>query len=89
MRFDSKYKVRAIAGEYIVVDQGRNKVDMTQIISLNSSAHLLWEQLSDKDFTTEQAIQVLTGHYHIPREQAAADVEKFLASMRECHILHD
>ncbi|MGM9674276.1 MAG: PqqD family protein [Bacteroidaceae bacterium] len=89
MHFDSKYKVRAIAGEYIVVDQGRSKVDMTQIISLNSSANLLWEQLSGKEFTAEQAIQVLTDHYDITREQAAADVEKFLTSMRNCHILHD
>lgn len=89
MRLNSKYKVRSIAGEYIVVDQGKNKVDMTQIISLNKSAYLLWEQLSGKDFTAEDAVHILTGHYQIGQEQATADVEKFLTAMRDCNLLHD
>lgn len=89
MQLNSKYKVRSIAGEYIVVDQGKNKVDMTQIISLNKSAYLLWEQLAGKDFTAADAVQILTGHYQISQEQAAADVEKFLTAMRDCNLLHD
>ena len=36
MRVNSNYKLREIAGETIIVNQGKEGVDMTRIISLNS-----------------------------------------------------
>lgn len=50
MRINTKFKLRDIAGETIIVNQGTPEADLTRIISLNTSARLLWNELSDKDF---------------------------------------
>lgn len=89
MRIDEKFKVRSVAGEYVVVDQGKDLVDMTRIISLNHTANALWQALAGKDFTTQDAVDFLTATYGITPEQAQADAGKFFDSMRRCNILHD
>ena len=43
MKINSNYKLREVAGETIVVNQGTTGMDMTRIISLNASAKLLYE----------------------------------------------
>ena len=43
MKINPNYKLRSIAGETIVVNQGTTGMDMTRIISLNVSARLLYE----------------------------------------------
>ena len=47
MRINTKFKLRDIAGETIIVNQGTPEADLTRIISLNTSARLLWNELSD------------------------------------------
>ena len=44
MKIKSMYKVRQVAGENLVVGQGRLNADMTKVISLNDSAVLLWKE---------------------------------------------
>ena len=44
MRINPNYKLREIAGETIIVNQGKTGIDMTRIISLNSSAKVLYQQ---------------------------------------------
>ena len=53
MKIKPMYKVRQIAGENLIVGQGRLNADMTKVISLNDTAVLLWKELVDKDFTNE------------------------------------
>ena len=47
MKINSHYKLREVAGETIVVNQGTAGMDMTRIISLNASAKLLYESLAE------------------------------------------
>lgn len=46
MKIREEYKVREMAGEHVVIMQGRLGVDMTKIISLNESALYLWNACS-------------------------------------------
>ena len=87
MRIKSNYKLREIAGETIVVKQGKSSLDMTNIISLNNSAKVLYQQLLDKDFTLADVAQVLTDTYQISEERAANDAAIWVESLRKCDIL--
>lgn len=89
MRLDSKYRLREVAGEAVVVRQGRNGADLTRIISLNTSARLLYERLADKDFTEEEAANVLVDAYGIDRDIARTDALKWMEDMRSCGLLWD
>ena len=65
MKINSNYKIREVAGETIVVNQGTTGMDMTRSISLNASAKLLYESLSENVFTLEDAAAVLVSTYGI------------------------
>ena len=87
MKINPNYKLREIAGETIVVNQGTAEVNMTRIISLNSSARLLYESLVNKDFTLEDAASVLTETYDIPAEVALKDAQVWVEALQKCGII--
>lgn len=59
MKINSKFTIREIAGDTIIVNQGKANVNMTCVISLNDSARLLFEKLSNIDFELEDAANIL------------------------------
>lgn len=87
MRIKSEYKLREVAGETIIVNQGKVGVDMTRIISLNSSAKLLFQELAGKDFELADAVQVLMEHYGIAHELAETDAAKWVDGLKSCGIV--
>lgn len=87
MKINSNYKLREIAGETIIVNQGTEGVDMTRIISLNSSAKCLYEQLADKEFTLEDAAKVLVDTYGIDSKKAEEDAAKWVDALKNCKVI--
>lgn len=83
MKIKSNYKLREIAGETIVVNQGTANVNMTRILSLNASAKLLYEQLSGREFTAEDAARVLSDTYGIGEEEALLDARNWMDALIE------
>ena len=65
MKINTNYKLREVAGETIVVNQGKGGADMTRIISLNASAKLLYERLQGCEFSLEAAAKLLVETYGI------------------------
>ena len=83
------YKVRQVAGENLIVGQGRLNADMTKVISLNDTAVLLWKELAGKDFTCEDAADILVATYGIEKERAMTDAGKWIEKLQSCDILED
>ncbi len=87
MKIKSEYKVREMAGEHVVIMQGRYGADMTRVISLNNTSLLLWNSLCDKDFTLEDVVELLTSNYEVEAEVAERDGAAWLERMRECGLI--
>ena len=87
MKIYSNYKLREVAGETIVENQGPTGLDMTRIISLNVSARLLYESLAEKEFTTEDAAHNLTTTYGIGHEQALKDAQVWVDALMKCKVI--
>lgn len=87
MRIKSDYKLRDIAGETIMVNQGKAGADMTKVISLNSSARLLYESLSGKEFEMSDVVKVLVDSYGIDQEKALVGAQTWVESMKECGVI--
>ena len=87
MRIKPNYKLREIAGETIVVNQGVANVNMTRIISLNKSARLLYEEMAGKEFAVEDVAKALVDRYGIEDELALADAQKWIESLKECGVI--
>lgn len=87
MKIRDEYKVRELAGEHVVIMQGRYGADMTRVISLNDSSLYLWEQLRGRDFETEEAARLLVERYGIDEETARRDAGAWVDKLGECGLL--
>ena len=87
MRIKQEYKVREIAGESVVIMQGKQGADLTQIITLNDSALMLWNALQGKDFEASDAAEVLMQNYEVEAEVALRDAMAWVERLSECGLI--
>ena len=87
MKIKDGYKVRNIAGDNVVIMQGKAGADMTRIIAFNDSALLLWNELSGREFELEDAVRVLTDNYDVAADVAERDARAWVGRLEECHLL--
>ena len=73
MKVKEGFRMRKLGREHIVVGEGLAQVNFNKMISLNSSAAFLWEQVQGKEFTVEDLADALVGEYGIDRELALKD----------------
>jgi hypothetical protein len=86
MKIKEQYKVREMAGEHVIIMQGKHGSDLTKIISLNQSALYLWNELQGKEFDTEVVADMLVERYGIDKGVATTDAERWIERLRECNI---
>lgn len=87
MKFKSGYKVRSMAGENVVIMQGKGGSDMTRIISLNDSSLLLWNELQGKEFEVADVAAILVEAYKIDSEIAERDAKAWVEKLTECGLV--
>lgn len=87
MKINSIYKVRQVAGENIILLQGKSHDDLTRVVAFNDSALLMWNSLKDKDFTLDDATQVLLENYEVEESIARQDAQKWIDTIKENNLL--
>jgi hypothetical protein len=87
MKIKENYKIRQIAGENLVISQGRGVADMTKVISLNQSAVKLWEALAGREFSEDDAAEVLVSLYGIEKERALTDAKAWIEKLKNCQVI--
>lgn len=89
MRIKEGFKLRSLAGEFIVVGEGLSQVNFNRLISLNETAAFLWKELVDKEFNTNDITRLLCGRYEVEESVAATDAEKLIESWRDAGLLDE
>ena len=93
MRIKEEYKVREMAGEHIVVMQGRYGVDMTKVIALNETSLWLWNRLQGREFGTDDVRDLLLGEYDVRRfefaDAAERDAQAWVARLKTCNLVEE
>ncbi|MCF0193732.1 MAG: PqqD family protein [Bacteroidaceae bacterium] len=79
MRLSQDFYLRDVCGENVIVAEGRRNIDFTQIVSLNESGALLWNEAKKGDFTIDSLTDVLCAEYDIDRETAHTDTEAIVS----------
>lgn len=87
MKLRTDCKIRKIAGESVIVRMGKLNVDMTRVISLNSTSEWLWEQIGNEEFDVEKVADLLTAEYEVEREVALLDAQKWVEMLRNADLL--
>lgn len=89
MKINSNFKLRHIAGETIIINQGTPDADLTRIISLNASARFLWNEFSGQEFSVDEVSYLLAKTYHILVQQARQDATAWVSSLKKCNVIID
>lgn len=87
MKIKEEYKVREMAGEHIVVMQGRYGVDMTRVIALNDTSLWLWSELQGREFELADVRDLLLSAYDVDAQSAERDAQAWVARLEECNLL--
>ena len=89
MKIKADCKVRKIAGESVIVRMGAQNVNMTSIVSLNSTSEWLWEQLQNEPFDADKVADLLAAEYEVECEVALADAAKWIEMLRSANLVEE
>jgi hypothetical protein len=87
MQIKKGLEIRNIAGENVLIMQGRFGLDMTKVVSFNETAEWLWNTLYGRTFSPEDVIRLLTDRFEIDAETAEADAKKWMDQLLQCNAL--
>ncbi len=79
--------MRDIAGEKMVVMQGEEGVDLTRVVMLNSAGERLWNSLHGKEFSVDDAAEILIGVYGIGKQEALKDAASWIDSLVKVELI--
>lgn len=85
MKIKEGLQIRNMAGENVLIMQGRIGADMTKVVSFNSSALWLWNHFQHKEFEEEDVILALINEYKIDREPAERDAQYWINQLHNCN----
>lgn len=83
MKIKKGFTLRTVMGQNIILAEGNNSDTFGKILTLNSSAALLWEKLKGKSFDADDAADLLVENYGIDRNQALSDATYIINLMSE------
>lgn len=74
MKTKKGFNIRNVCGENIIVAEGKENIDFSNIISMNESSAYLWKKAQEQEsFTVEDLAKWLTEEYDIDKETATKD----------------
>lgn len=86
MKIKEGFALRQVGGNHIVVPIGSQTIDFRCIITLNETGAFLWKQLQ-QECTADNLTAALLTEYEVDEATARADVDKFLANLKEAELL--
>ena len=87
MQIKKGLEIRDIAGEKVLIMQGRVGVDLTKVVSFNATAEWLWNTLYDRAFSLEDATRLLVERFQVDEETAETDAKKWIDQLIQCNAI--
>ena len=75
MKAKPGFNLRTVCGENIIVAEGEENIDFSNIISMNESSAYLWKNIQGKEFTHDDLVKLLTDEYEVDEATALNDVK--------------
>ena len=88
MKTKKGFNLRTVCGENIIVAEGEENIDFSNIISMNDTSAFLWREIQGgKEFTAQQLVDRLLEEYEVDEATAQHDVEALVAQWQEAEII--
>ena len=89
MKIKEELEIRKMAGETVLIMQGRYGMDLTKVVSFNATAEWLWRTLFGKTFTPADVTRLLVERFEVTTETAEADAKEWIEKLKQCHAFED
>ncbi len=86
MKAKTGFNLRNVCGEQVIVAEGRENIDFSNIISMNETSAYLWNAIQDKDFTVEDLVKLLMQEYDVDEQTARKDAQVLVNQWLEAGI---
>lgn len=87
MKAKPGFNLRVVCGENIIVAEGEENIDFSNIISMNESSAYLWQNIQGKEFTHEDLVDLLTQEYEVDEATALKDVKALTELWLQAEII--
>lgn len=88
MKIKEGFLLRQVGDNHIVVPVGAQTVDFRCMITLNEVGAFLWQKMA-ADCTVTDLVDAILAEYDVTADVATADVERFVAALREKSLLDE
>ena len=90
MKAKKGFNLRDVCGEQIIVAEGKENIDFSNIISMNESSAYLWKNVQQMaEFTNENLADLLVEQYEIDYETALEDAKTLSQQWLEAGIIEE
>ncbi|MBR1656214.1 MAG: PqqD family protein [Prevotella sp.] len=89
MKTKEGFNLRSVCGESIIVAEGRENIDFSNIISMNESSAYLWTNVVGKEFSANDLVALLTEQYDVDEETAFNDAQALIQQWLEAGIIEE
>ena len=87
MRAKTGFNLRTVCGENIVVAEGEENIDFSNIISMNESSAYLWRNIQDKQFSIADLVDLMMQEYDVDEPTATNDVKALVEQWKQAGII--
>lgn len=89
MKAKKGFNLRSVCGSHFIVAEGKENIDINNLISMNESAAFLWKSVVDREFTPSYLAKLLTEEYEIDYPNALKDAEAIAAQWISAGIVEE
>lgn len=75
MRQKENLVLRKIGKQYLIVDTGNGKADMSDVYCMNESAAMIWQKIGEKNYSVKELAEWLCSEYDVDMNVAVKDIE--------------
>lgn len=87
MKAKNGFNLRTVCGENILVAEGEENIDFSNIISMNESSAYLWNSIQGKDFEVKDLVDLLIEMYEVDEETATCDARLLVDQWKQAEII--
>ena len=88
MKAKPGFNLRNVCGEQIIVAEGKENIDFSNIISMNESSAYLWKEVQQlESFTHEDRANLLLEQYEVVEDTAYTDAKQLAEQWRQAGIV--
>lgn len=87
MKAKNGFNLRTVCVENILVAEGEENIDFSNIISMNESSSYLWNSIQGKDFEVKDLVDLLIEMYEVDEETATRDARLLVDQWKQAEII--